>query len=66
MSYSVYTNGNAKGVQTAQATKQIQNARLSICNNICKMVKGGKCALCGCDIKEKVKDLNSRCPKNEW
>lgn len=35
--------------------------RLKMCN-ICEFNVGGECALCGCNIEQKVADPNENCP----
>lgn len=37
--------------------------RLKVCT-ICEFNVGGDCALCGCNIAQKVEDPNQSCPAN--
>ena len=56
----------------ANASLKMQIKRLSICMS-CKDEKGnknvynsGQCKDCFCFIKEKVKHIEEKCPRNSW
>lgn len=47
------------------ASKDVQDERLKICETCCHNY-GGRCALCGCWLDNKVKFSSSRCPVMKW
>lgn len=51
--------------ESVLSSKQVQEERLKVCDT-CNHNYGGRCALCGCWLENKVKFSSSRCPIMKW
>lgn len=48
------------------ATEDLQQARMSICENCPELINLTRCKKCGCYMKLKVRILWAKCPMDKW
>jgi len=57
--------GIFRAITNDHNTKEMARYRLAFCNE-CPNKKNGRCKLCGCFVKAKVRVENQKCPDGRW